>query len=407
MKLSDYKEQKDIKDLVTGKLFEEEKVQEIVIPLVEEKKIENTIELIEAKLPEESKIEEPKPKKCGIEEYKKQQEIKKAIEESFKELVNIPKLIKKDNNIIIEGTGEVTRQDIINSVVEKLKDDPLFLDKVKELKEEENIDDEPKPVDQPNRSTAFTGGGFTVTQINSIIDEYFITHPDAGAVDTVFGRTGNIISQVNDYSASQIKNNSSVSGSHVNNTLNILNRNINSVSATVYHLNSDQIIDRSSATPLPTNITYALNYLNDTLEHLSLSAGEVTSVFGRAADVVATVGDYSASQIKNDSAVSGTYVKQALNVLYNNYELKKMIFSTKTSAYDIITNDKLIRCSGTFMVRLPTANGSGRNYHIKNIWTGTVTLSGGLIDGETTKIIDSRYSNITVVDTDTNTWDII
>lgn len=43
--------------------------------------------------------------------------------------------------------------------------------------------------------------------------------------------------------------------------------------------------------------------------------GAVESVFGRDGVVVAAASDYDASQIDNDSAVSGTYVKDALNTL--------------------------------------------------------------------------------------------
>lgn len=41
----------------------------------------------------------------------------------------------------------------------------------------------------------------------------------------------------------------------------------------------------------------------------------VSSVFGRAGAVVAQTDDYSASQVKNDSSVSGTEVSNALNTL--------------------------------------------------------------------------------------------
>ncbi len=62
--------------------------------------------------------------------------------------------------------------------------------------------------------------------------------------------------------------------------------------------------------------------LNDTLEEIdaaiynaSQSGGSVTSVFSRTGNVVAAVGDYDASQIDNDSSVSGATVKDALETL--------------------------------------------------------------------------------------------
>jgi hypothetical protein len=45
------------------------------------------------------------------------------------------------------------------------------------------------------------------------------------------------------------------------------------------------------------------------------TAGAVSSVFGRAGVIAAVAGDYPASKVSNDSSVSGTYVKDALNTL--------------------------------------------------------------------------------------------
>ena len=45
------------------------------------------------------------------------------------------------------------------------------------------------------------------------------------------------------------------------------------------------------------------------------SVGAVTSVFGRTGDVVAEIGDYSGSQIVNDSTVAGNFISDALNTL--------------------------------------------------------------------------------------------
>lgn len=47
----------------------------------------------------------------------------------------------------------------------------------------------------------------------------------------------------------------------------------------------------------------------------SSSASAVGSVFGRTGAVVAVIGDYAASEVSNDSSVSGTYVSNALNTL--------------------------------------------------------------------------------------------
>ena len=51
------------------------------------------------------------------------------------------------------------------------------------------------------------------------------------------------------------------------------------------------------------------------------SSGMVVSVFGRSGVVHAQAGDYSASQVVNNSTVSGTMVSDALNTLNNNISM--------------------------------------------------------------------------------------
>jgi hypothetical protein len=78
-------------------------------------------------------------------------------------------------------------------------------------------------------------------------------------------------------------------------------------------------IDR--ATGLPT-ILYdnagsglAATNLQDAVDEVAASGGAVASVFGRTGVVAAAAGDYGASQVDNDSAVSGATVKNALETL--------------------------------------------------------------------------------------------
>jgi len=52
---------------------------------------------------------------------------------------------------------------------------------------------------------------------------YSVSSPPGGAVSSVFTRNGDVVAAINDYSASQIDNNSSVSGSQVDNALDTLN----------------------------------------------------------------------------------------------------------------------------------------------------------------------------------------
>lgn len=84
--------------------------------------------------------------------------------------------------------------------------------------------------------------------------------------------------------------------------------------------------------------------------------------------------------------------------------------STKTSAYTLQSTDEVILCSGTFTVTLPTAVGiNGKKYYIKNIGTGTITISPNgseTIDGSTNIKIRTRYAAIALVSNNTG-WNII
>jgi len=93
----------------------------------------------------------------------------------------------------------------------------------------------------------------------------------AGFVSSVFARTGAVVAVLNDYAASLIDNDSTVSGSTVKDALNTLLGAIPSV--------------------------------------------PVSSVFTRTGAVIAALNDYAASLVDNDSTVSGATVKDALETL--------------------------------------------------------------------------------------------
>lgn len=65
----------------------------------------------------------------------------------------------------------------------------------------------------------------------------------------------------------------------------------------------------------PRNWLGAYRQLKAQIAALSSGGGAVSSVFTRTGAVVAAAGDYLASQVTNDSSVTGTYVKDALNTL--------------------------------------------------------------------------------------------
>jgi hypothetical protein len=204
--------------------------------------------------------------------------------------------------------------------------------------------------------------------VNPIIGEHIAAIDDAlassGLVDSVFGRIGDVVAAIDDYSAAQIDNDSSVTGEQVSDALEYLDGYISShagdlnnphqtsigniAQGTLAELNlaiSDATLDDVSGTRTPTahatsheegeadaidgyqiGITYVpVNYavpVNPIIgEHIAAiddalsSSGLVDSVFGRIGSVVATTDDYSASQIDNDSTVTGEQVSDALEYL--------------------------------------------------------------------------------------------
>lgn len=62
---------------------------------------------------------------------------------------------------------------------------------------------------------------------------------------------------------------------------------------------------------------------------LGIAAGSVISVFGRDGTVVAAASDYDASQVDNDSAVSGDFVDDALNTLNTAIAAKPVVTQTE------------------------------------------------------------------------------
>jgi len=196
----------------------------------------------------------------------------------------------------------------------------------------------------------------------------------ANTVDSVFGRTGDIVAVSGDYNSDQINNLSTVSGASVSDALDTLSGlvadagegNVSGPSVTTDNAitrwdgtdgytiqNSGVILDDldniTGVTSINSVVIEAhadrhesggadeidgyqlaivynpINYTapnNDLLgEHLfrideALSnSGIVTSVFGRIGDILAEASDYDASQIDNDSNVPGAFVSDALNNL--------------------------------------------------------------------------------------------
>nr|NIT75520.1 hypothetical protein [Thermoplasmata archaeon]NIY01891.1 hypothetical protein [Thermoplasmata archaeon] len=142
-------------------------------------------------------------------------------------------------------------------------------------------------------------------------------------VNSFEGRTGNVVSALNDYDASEVNNDSSVTGATV----------------------------------------------KDALETLDAYSAPVDSVHGRTGAVVAATSDYDASQIDNDSGVAGATVKDALDALDARDE-GQVDLKNKVSSPTIATQEDWNRYHGS----VARVNGGGT---ITDDGDGTVTVSAG------------------------------
>lgn len=80
---------------------------------------------------------------------------------------------------------------------------------------------------------------------------------------------------------------------------------------------------------------------------------------------------------------------------------------TKTANYTLTAQDAVVLCNGTFTITLPSASTVGssaytKEYTIKNIGTGTITISA-TVDGVVNPTIGNQYDTI-IVCTDGTSW---
>jgi len=86
------------------------------------------------------------------------------------------------------------------------------------------------------------------------------------------------------------------------------------------------------------------------------------------------------------------------------------VIETQTGAYALLSTDYFVPASGNFAVTLPAATGTGKVYVVKNVGTGTITLTptgADTIDGETTIPMTTQYESVEVVDAASASWLII
>jgi len=96
-----------------------------------------------------------------------------------------------------------------------------------------------------------------------------------------------------------------------------------------------------------------------------------------------------------DTDATGSSVSSTVNLI------------TITSGYTVVAADVAILCSGTFTVTLPTAVGiTGKNYYIKNIGSGTITVEGDGIEtiDEALTVSLIQHETINVVSDNSEWW---
>jgi hypothetical protein len=144
-----------------------------------------------------------------------------------------------------------------------------------------------------------------------------------GAVTSVFARIGAVVAALNDYAASLVSNDSSVAGSTVKDALNTLLAAIAAIpSAPVSSVFTRTgaivaTLNDYAASLVSNNSSVVGSTVKDALNTLlaAIPSVPVSSVFTRTGAIVATLNDYAASLVSNNSSVTGATVKDALDTL--------------------------------------------------------------------------------------------
>lgn len=193
--------------------------------------------------------------------------------------------------------------------------------------------------------------------VSDALDALAAGTPPVAPVDSVFGRTGVVVGAASDYDASQVDNDSGVAGAFVSDALDALdstkvptgrvltaggglagggdlsaNRTFDVValdaSVTVAPggiqvgvISNTQHGSRGGgglhADATPVSSGFMAQADKEKLNGISAGAqvNTVNTVFGRAGAVASVAGDYTASQVTNDSGVAGALVSDALDAL--------------------------------------------------------------------------------------------
>ncbi len=169
------------------------------------------------------------------------------------------------------------------------------------------------------------GGSPSPTTVQEILDNLrtAINAIGASGVTTFNGRSGTVVPVAGDYAASLVTNDSTVSGTNVDDALDTLLTSIDALVTGVSSVNSltgAVALDASNLNATDLGQSPSITTIQEVLDNLrtainAIGAAGVTSFNGRSGAVSPAADDYAASLVTNDSSVSGTYVDDALNTL--------------------------------------------------------------------------------------------
>jgi len=131
-------------------------------------------------------------------------------------------------------------------------------------------------------------------------------------VTSVFGRAGAVVAASGDYTSNLVTNSSGT----------VPGATVTAAMENAYHVGVASEIQGTTlkGTPVAADVLLiedsAASWVKKRIAISSMpTSAPVTSVFGRVGVVAAAAGDYAASQVTNDSGISGTNVDDALNTL--------------------------------------------------------------------------------------------
>lgn len=141
--------------------------------------------------------------------------------------------------------------------------------------------------------------------------------------------------------------------------------------------------------------------------NLTEATSSVLTISGGTSSVIGTG---TTVEVKQASGSQSGYLSATDWTTFNNKQNTHLSVRLVSSATVVTATDDVVRCNGTFTVSLPVATGGGKVYYIKNIGIGAITIApngSDKIDGKTSVVMFSRYSDTQLLDAAAGFWDIL